>query len=78
VDGNTYQVPVVNGTWMLPQGTIAPPLADGVYDVSVSGLCGGELVFDSTVDELEIETQFWIWQNGDDHIWQDNELADFQ
>lgn len=67
VDGSVYTIPVVNGQWTLPQGTITPPLAGGVYDVALNALCQGQPVTDGTTNELTIEDDGWSWLNGNDH-----------
>ncbi|MFZ2513406.1 MAG: Ig-like domain-containing protein, partial [Candidatus Saccharimonadales bacterium] len=46
-----------DGTWSLPAGTIAPALADGVYDIVVTGTDSvGNSSSDGTTDELSIDT----------------------
>ncbi len=46
-----------DGTWTLPDNTIAPTLADGVYDVTAQGTNADPfMISDSTTDELTIDT----------------------
>ena len=67
VNGNTYTATNNgDGTWTLAAGTIAPALADGTYDVSVSATDSGnntgtddstdELVIDSSAPTVTIDT----------------------
>ena len=69
-----------DGTWTLPDDTISPVLADGVYEVSVSATdLAGNVGNDTTVDELEVvatqeqwvpyvpsaeQTEIDIWNDG--------------
>ncbi len=58
VGGTTYAAQNLgNGQWVLPDDTIQPPLAEGVYDVVVAATSGGSTGFDATVDELIVDTQ---------------------
>jgi hypothetical protein len=46
------------GTWTLPDNAISPPLADGRYDVTVTGTDpAGNVGTDSTTGELLVDTQ---------------------
>ncbi len=57
VDYTTAEDDNDDGIWTLAAGTIAPDLADGVYDVSVAATDeAGNIGTDATTDELEIET----------------------
>jgi len=57
VDGNTYAA-VNNGdhTWTLADGTIAPALVDGTYDVVATATAGPQVRSDTTTDELVIQS----------------------
>ena len=45
-----------DGTWTLPDGTIAPALADGTYDVQASATSSsGKIGHDATTDELTVD-----------------------
>ncbi|MBT7846636.1 MAG: tandem-95 repeat protein, partial [Lentisphaerae bacterium] len=57
VDGTAYAATNHgNGTWSLPDNSIAPPLAEGVYDVAASAIDpGNDTGDDATVDELTID-----------------------
>ncbi len=58
VNGNTYAATNNgDGTWTLADNSIAPALADGTYDVSVTAIDGvGNVGNDASVDELVVDT----------------------
>jgi len=58
VAGNSYAaINNGDGTWTLPDNTITTPLADGLYDVTVSASISGEVVAtDKTTGELLVDT----------------------
>ena len=58
VNGVTYEaVDNHDGTWTVPDDTISPPLADGVYEVAVTATDAlGNAGSDATADELTIDT----------------------
>ncbi|MBT8443891.1 MAG: tandem-95 repeat protein, partial [Gammaproteobacteria bacterium] len=57
VNGTTYAATNNgDGTWTLADNTIAPALADGTYDVSVSATDGvGNIGTDASIDELLVD-----------------------
>jgi hypothetical protein len=59
VAGQTYTATNLgNGRWTLPDGTIDPPLEDGVYDIEVAAFHGETLLSsDTTSGELTIDTR---------------------
>jgi methionine-rich copper-binding protein CopC len=56
VDGQTYTaINHGDGTWLLPDDTITPPLTGGVYDVAAEATdAAGNVGHDATVDELTV------------------------
>ncbi|WP_089354861.1 LamG-like jellyroll fold domain-containing protein [Ekhidna lutea] len=57
IDGNLYSAVVTTGAWTISEGTIAPPLSDGVYDVQVIATdSASNIGNDSTTSELTIDT----------------------
>ncbi|MDJ0927012.1 MAG: tandem-95 repeat protein, partial [Gammaproteobacteria bacterium] len=58
VNGTTYTATNNgDGTWTLADDTIAPALADGAYDVSVTATDGvGNVGTDASIDELVVDT----------------------
>lgn len=57
VNGNVYTaVNNGDGTWTLPSGTIAPALAEGIYEISVSATdTAGNSGTDTTTNELTVD-----------------------
>jgi len=65
VSGTTY--PALNhgdGTWTVADGTVAPALAYGLYDVAVAATGAGGTGYDETVDELEVYRTIYYVNNG--------------
>ena len=58
VNGTTYTATNNgDGTWTLADNAIAPALADGTYDVSVTATDGvGNVGSDASIDELVVDT----------------------
>jgi hypothetical protein len=57
VNGVYYAVTNNNGAWTLSDGAVSPPLAGGTYDVlAAASNAGGQAAFDSTLNELTIDT----------------------
>ncbi len=80
VGGNTYEATNQgDGSWVLDEWIIDPPLAPGVYDVTVSAVDAlGNVGTDSTVDELTVLAApgFWgaAWHDMDgDGVYDDHE-----
>lgn len=56
VDGASYPAANLGGYWRTAAGTIAPPLADGIYDVAVRATDGaGNIGTDASTGELAID-----------------------